>query len=263
MKNRAVFSLVLAVLLASGACLVSTAAAQEVFIQEGFEDIAEGALPEGWNEGFEYATHTQDIPDFGVTTEIVKTGSKSLKAFGPEKSWYGGVPMPKQVPVVSVEFWYYVVEGGRGFTLCVSPAQDDQKIYTGATYIVFLDGNVCGWHNVEGQPGNGEKVPLVPYETGKWSYLRVVVDFVSQTFDLWGGDSPAAVWDRPPDADNYLNRNPGDQREPVCTWLAFWIFDTATVTYVDDLLVYSGSEPAAADPAGKFATLWGEVKSGY
>jgi len=265
MKKQFVF-LALAVLFVWSACLVFDAEGQEIFIEEGFEDTSEGELPEGWRTAFEFPNaELADLPDFRVTTEIVKTGKKSLMVFHPEKSFYGAVPMPKQVQVVSVEFWYYVVEGGRGFTLCVSPAQDDQKIYMGATYIVFIDGNVTGWHNAPGQPMPEEKVPLVPYPLGEWQYLRVVVDFETQTFDLWSGDSPAAVRDRPPDADDYWNRNPGDQREPVSTWLAFWIFDTVTATYVDDLVVYEGATAIgmAVEPTDKCTNLWGEVKARY
>ena len=98
-----------------------------------------------------------------------------------------------------------------------------------------------------------------------WQYFRVVVDFETQTFDLWLGDSPAAVRDRPPDSDDYWNRNPDDQRAPVSTWLAFWIFDTVTATYVDDLVVYEGATPIgrAVEPTDKRATVWGEVKARY
>ena len=52
---------------------------------------------------------------------------------------------------------------------------------------------------------------------------------------------------------------------PLPSGVAFYTWGITAPGYVDDLLIYEGTDPLdlAVDPNGKLTTLWGHVKQAF
>jgi len=220
------------------------AVAQKILAQTGFEEFSVGATPDGW---------AQVGGGIDITDTTVKTGGRALVVAGTADGDALGVPLETETSIMSVEFWAYVQSGGRSFNLKVASA-DNISENNGGSYINWdadivrlYDGSA--WQEIGG------------FATDTWKYVRVVTDFTTSRFDFYAGDSREEVLAAPL-KEELPFRNPAFG--PIPTWVVFHVWSTAAPGYVDDLLVYEGSEPlsnlTAVEPGGKLAVLWGGIK---
>lgn len=263
MMKQAILGLVLALSFVLGISQVSISAEPQFLFQEGFEETPVGSIPEGWVKAVESMQNKRDVGNFEVTTDVAKTGEKSLKVFGKVNSYLVAAPLAKDVSIISVEFWFYIDAEGRAFSLLVTPAPEEQRLYKGAAYIIFFSGEVKAFHDFAGREWAEHQYPtLGKYEIGKWNYVRVVVDFNEQLLDFYMGDSREEVLKSEPLMEGFSLRS--GQIQPVATWVAFWLWDTTIPGYVDDVIAYEGAEPflpeTAVEPIGKLVTIWGKLK---
>lgn len=216
--------------------------AREVFLQTGFERDTVGKPPTDWEVQAEMME---------VSTEQVKTDNKSLAILGGANDDTIGVMIETDNPVISVEFWVYIMSGGRSFNF---------KIVTAETIGVNDGGVYINWDNNAVRLYNGATwVPIDDFKTDTWKYVRVVADVDRSEFELFFGDDRNEVIKD----DGYKNlafRNAATN--PTAQWVAFHVYGIFSPGYVDDLLIYEGSEPLNldVDPAGKLATTWGNIK---
>lgn len=224
--------------------LMKTATAQEVFAQTGFEEFADGKLPDDWE-----VVGGQ----FEVTKDTVKTDKKALAILGGADGDGLGVPIETENPIISVEFWIYIEGGGRSFNLKVATA-DNIGENNGCTYINW-DADIVRLYDGAAWQLIGE------FETDTWKYLRVVADVDKSEFDFYvGDDRNDALGAKPEKGLPFRNAALG----PVAKWVAFYTWGMASPGYIDDLLIYEGADPLdlAVDPNGKLTTFWGHVKHG-
>lgn len=103
-------------------------------------------------------------------------------------------------------------------------------------------------------------VAIGDFQFDMWKYVRVVADVSNSTFDYYVGDDRESALDSEP-VTGLAFRHAATN--PVAQWVIFHVYATVAQGFVDDLLVYEGSEPPAptsVDPKGKLTTYWGHVK---
>ena len=105
--------LILAVLL--NFAIVEITAAQEVYVQTGFEEFAVGNPPDDWE---------MTGGDFEVTKDTVKTDKKALAILGGADGDGLAAPIETDNPIVSVEFWIYIEGGARSLNIKVASADN-------------------------------------------------------------------------------------------------------------------------------------------
>ena len=231
-----IFTLILTTVLAQNVI------AQEVFLQTGFEEFALGEPPQEWEvtgEGFE------------VTDDTVKTDKKSFAILTGANDDRVGIPIETDNPIISVEFWVYIEDGGRSFNIKIASA-DNTAENNGGVYINWNEGAVrlydgAAWQEIRN------------FETDTWRYVRIVADVSKNEFDFYSGrDRNSALDARAESGLPFRN----DAIAPTAMWAVFSVYSITTPGYVDDLLIYEGEEPfnLAVDPAGKIATTWGHIK---
>ncbi len=222
--------------------VISTVNAQEVFLQTGFEKDTVGNPPNDWEVLAEMME---------VSTEQVKTDNKSLAILGGANDDTIGVPIETDNPVISVEFWVYIASGGRSFNFKVV-SSDSIRVNDGGVYI--------NWDNNTVRLYNGATwVPIDDFETDTWKYVRVVANVDKSEFEMYiGNDRDQALKDRGYNGLAFRNA----AVNPTVQWVAFHVYGIFSPGYVDDLLIYEGSEPLNldVDPQGKLATTWGNIK---
>ncbi len=223
--------------------VVSTVCAQEVFLQTGFEKDTVGNPPNDWEVQAEMME---------VSTEKAKTDNKSLAILGGANDETIGVLIETDNSIISVEFWVYIMSGGRSFNFKVV-SSDNIGINDGGVYI--------NWDNNTVRLFNGAAwVHIDDFETDTWKYVRVVADVKKSEFEMYiGNDRNQALKDRGHDGLAFRNA----AVNPTTQWVAFHVYGILSPGYVDDLLIYEGSEPLNldVDPKGKLATTWGNIKS--
>ena len=223
--------------------LVQTAIAQEVFVQNGFEEESLGKPPKDWEvrgNGFK------------VTDDEVKTDKRALGILQGANDDRVGVVIDTDNPVISVEFWAYIKGGGRSFNFKVV-TDEDQGQNNGGVYINWDANAVRLFDGAAWQP-------IDDFDTDKWRYVRVVADVSKSKFDFYAGeDRNDALSDKGKKGLPFRRA----ATNPVAKWISFHVYSIVAPGYVDDLLVYEGDEPLnlAVEPAGKLTTVWGHLKS--
>ncbi len=235
---------ILFIIFAMSLFIISIASAQEVYLQTGFEKDTVGKPPTDWEV-------QADSEMMEVSTEQVKTDNKSLGILGGAHDETIGVPIETDNPIISVEFWVYITSGGRSFNFKVVTS-DNITDNNGGPYInwdaekiQFFDGK--GWVHIDN------------FETETWKYVRVVADADKSEFEIYiGNDRNQALKDRGHDGLAFRNA----AKNPTAKWVTFHVYSIVSPGYVDDLLIYEGSEPLNldVDPKEKLATTWGNIK---
>ena len=222
--------------------LVGSTDAQKVFVQTGFEEFPTGNPPKDWEV---------IGGDFEVSGDTVKTDKKALAILGGGDGDGLGVPIETENPIISVEFWVYIEGGGRSFNLKVATA-DGFGENNGCTYINWDAGVVRLYDGAAWQL-------IGDFETDTWKYVYIVADVGKSEFDFYvGDDRNDALGAKPEKGLPFRNAALG----PVAKWVAFYTWGIIVPGYVDDLLVYEGSDALdlAVDPGGKLTTFWGHIK---
>ena len=223
--------------------LLQTAIAQEVFLQTGFEKESLGKPPADW-----------DIRGnmLEVTDDVVKTDKKSLGILGGANDDRVGIPIETENPVITVEFWVYIRNGGRSFNFRIVTSENHAQ-NNGSVYINWDAGMVRLFNGAAWQP-------IDDFETDEWRYVRVVADASKSKFDFYAGDDRNEAL-RDKGKKGLPFRNAAEFQVPK--WVSFHVYTIAAPGYVDDLLVYEGDEPLnlAVEPTEKLTTVWGHLKS--
>ena len=225
--------------------LLQTAIAQEVFLQTGFEKESLGKPPADW-----------DIRGnmLEVTDDVVKTDKKSLGILGGANDDRVGIPIETENPVITVEFWVYIKNGGRSFNFRIVTSENHAQ-NSGSVYINWDAGMVRLFNGAAWQP-------IDDFETDEWRYVRVVADASKSKFDFYAGDDRNEAL-RDKGKKGLPFRNAAEFQVPK--WVSFHVYTIAAPGYVDDLLVYEGDEPLnlAVEPTEKLTTVWGHLKSPF
>lgn len=237
-KGFAILFRVVAVVVLSLA-LTTGAVAQEILIQEGFEAHALEEFNGFW-EGF---------LGLEITSDLAKTGKKSLAIFGNTLIDTYSMPIDTDASIISVEFWVYIEEGGRSFSFKV--ASDDES-FDNAGPDIGWDKRFVYFYAHERWQEIGK------FETDKWKYVRIVANFDKSVFDFYSGDNRFKALRAKPESRIPFRR---DAAGPA-TRIVFHIKTMDAPAYVDSLLVYEGGNPIAlaVEPKRKLATMWGHLK---
>ena len=234
----------LTVVLVLNLAIVKTAISQEVFAQTGFEEFAVGNLPKDWEVVG---------GDFEVSGDTVKTDKKALAILGGADGDGLAVPIETENPIISVEFWVYIEGGGRSFNLKAASA-DNIGENNGCTYINW-DANIVRLYD------GAAWQPIGDFETDTWKYVRIVAGVGKSEFEFSSGDDrDDALGAKVEKGLAFRNAALG----PTAKWVVFYVWGQTVPGYVDDLLVYEGSDALdlAVEPVGKLTTFWGRVKRG-
>lgn len=229
--------------LVSSFILQETATADTVLLQTGFENFTVGEPPTDWEVRGN---------QMHVTDAAAKTGDKALGILGGANDDRVGVAIETENPVISVEFWVMIKGAGRSFNLKV--VSDDN--------IAGNDGGVyMNWNENAVRLYNGSAwVAIGDFQFDTWKYVRVVADVSKSTFDYYVGDDRDLALASDPIAGLAFRKA---ATNPVAQWVAFHVYSTVAQGFVDDLLIYEGSNPPSltpVEPRGKLATYWGNVK---
>ncbi len=234
---------ILLVTLISSFFLPRPVLAQKVLLQTGFEEFTVGEPPQDWEVRGN---------QMQVTDATVKTDDKALGILGGANDDSVGVAIDTENPIISVEFWVMVKGTGRSFNLKVV-SDDDIAVNDGGVYV--------NWNENAVRLYNGSAwVAIDDFQFDAWKYVRVVADVSKSTFDYYVGDDMDAAREATPKA-GLAFRNAATN--PVAQWVAFHVYSTVAQGFIDDLLIYEGSNPPSltpVEPKGKLTTYWGNVK---
>ena len=227
------------VVVLSSICVQSTPA-QKILEHTGFEDFPAG--------------NKEDV--FQASTDIVKTGKKSLEIFSEKQNqlhlW--GPELKTDAPIVSVEFWVYIERGKQSFAVNVNSAEEPFDNNAGGPYIEWNAG-VVRYHVHRGDPWRD----IFDYPVNKWNYVRIVANFEENLFDFYmEKNRETALASKP-------KRNLPFQDPAIATrpkWFIILAWAMTARGYIDDLLIYEGEKPMnlAVEPTAKLTTLWGRLK---
>ena len=234
---------ILLVALVSSLFLHQTANAEKVLLQTGFEEFTVGEPPKDWEVRGN---------QMQVTDATVKTDNKALGILGGANDDRVGVAIETENPVISVEFWVMIKGTGRSFNLKVV-SDDNIAVNDGGVYV--------NWNANAVRLYNGSAwVAIDDFQFDAWKYVRVVADVSKSTFDYYVGDDMEAAREATPKAGLAFRKA---ATNPVAQWVAFHVYSTVAQGFVDDLLIYEGSNPPSltpVEPNGKLTTYWGNVK---
>ncbi len=220
-----------------------TAHAEKVLLQTGFEEFTVGEPPKDWEVR---GTQMQ------VTDATVKTDNKALAILGGANDDRVGVAIDTENPIISVEFWVMVKGAGRSFNLKVV-SDDNIAVNDGGVYM--------NWNENAVRLYNGSAWAAIDdFQFDAWKYVRVVADVSKSTFDYYVGDDIDTARAATPKA-GLAFRNAATH--PVTQWVVFHVYSTVAQGFVDDLLIYEGSNPpspTSVELNGKLATYWGQLK---
>lgn len=220
-----------------------TAIAQKVLLQTGFEEFTVGEPPTDWSVRGN---------QMQVTDATVRTDNKALGILGGANDDSIGVAIDTENPIITVECWVYIKGAGRSFNLKVV-SNENIAVNDGGVYI--------NWNANAVRLYNGSAwVAIDDFQFDEWKYIRVVADVSKSTFDYYVGD----------DVDTARAADPISGLEfrkaatnPVAQWVAFHVYSSVAQGFIDDLLIYEGTEPPSAtpvEPTGKITTFWGNIK---
>ena len=238
-----IIPLILIATLISSLFFTQIASAEKVLLETGFEDFSVGEPPPDWEVRGN---------QMQVTDATVKNGSKALGILGGANDDRVGVAIDTENPIISVEFWAYIMGEGRSFNLKVI-SDDNIATNDGGVYV--------NWNANAVRLYNGSAwVPIGDFPFGAWKYVRVVADVSKSTFDYYVGDDMDSAREATPITGLAFRKA---ATNPVTQWVAFHVYSTVAQGFVDDLLIYEGSNPPSVtpvEPKGKLATYWGNLK---
>lgn len=241
-NTRFLVCFALVAVFALSSCLLQTAVAQEVFVQNGFEKETLGKPPKDWDvvgNGFE------------VRDDEVKTDKRALAILQGANDDRVGYAIETENPIITAEFWVYIKSGGRSFNFRIVTSENHAQ-NNGSVYINWDADMVRLFNGAAWQP-------IDDFETDKWRYVRIVADASKSKFDFYAGnDRNEALRDKGKKGLPFRNA----AEFPVPKWVSFHVYSIAAPGYVDDLLVYEGDEPLnlAVEPTEKLTTVWGHIK---
>ena len=231
------------VTLVSSLFLQQTANADKVLVQTGFEEFTVGEPPKDWEVRGN---------QMKVTDATVKTENKALGILGGANDDRVGVAIETENPIISVEFWVMIKGTGRSFNLKVV-SDDNIAVNDGGVYM--------NWNANAVRLYNGSAwVAIGDFQFDAWKYVRVVADVSKSTFDYYVGDDRDMALESTPKTGLAFRKA---ATNPVAQWVVFHVYSTVAQGFVDDLLVYEGSNPPSltpVEPKGKLATYWGKLK---
>lgn len=243
---KTTLSIILFMLVTAFVCsliLTPTVAAQQILVQTGFEEFTLGAPPTDWEVRGD---------QFQVSDDTVKTENKSLGILGGANDDRVGVAIDTENPVISVECWVYVKGAGRSFNLKVVSSDNIAENNGG----VYMNWNENALRLYDGSAW----VPIDVFQFESWNYIRVVADVSTSQFDYYvGKDRDEALLDEGIKGLAFRNA----AVNPVAKWVVFHVYSSVAQGFIDDLLIYEGSDPpnlAPVDPKGKLTTFWGQMK---
>ena len=235
---------ILLVTLVSSLFFTQTVIAQKVLVQTGFEEFTVGDPPADWV--------VAKGDQMQVTDATVKTDNKALGILGGANDDSIGVAIDTENPIITVECWVYIKGAGRSFNLKVV-SNENITVNDGGVYI--------NWNANAVRLYNGSAwVPIDDFQFDAWKYIRVVADVSKSTFDYYVGDDVDTARATDPKTGLAFRKA---ATNPVAQWVAFHVYSSVAQGFVDDLLIYEGSNPPSVtpvEPNGKLATYWGNVK---
>jgi len=225
--------------------------AGDLIIFETFEDYDVDSDPDGWN--------ADDTIYMDVVDSIVKNGNNSLKIECPTDDRDVWIEFGKSVEVVSVEFWVFPSTANRTITLLMlngSVERADGGPYLGwgaqgAGALARYSGGAWG--------PTGEN-----FDDNEWTYVKVVADATRspKSFDVYLSKDRDKLPDEP-QLKNVPYRSTNMSAFDRVLFLGW--SDMAGPAYIDDFLVYEGTERPgllfAVEPVGKLATQWGLIRT--
>ncbi len=225
----------------------------DVLVLDTFENSIIGEIPKDWQ------VKDGVIPDeFSVVDSPVKNGSKALKVNSAANDHDMWIEFGKSVTVASVEFWIYPDQAGRSVSFLMlngSSARGDAGPYL--SWAAGTEGMLTRY-------SGGWGATNTPFDAQEWTYVKIVADSDTDTFDVYLGAGPGDLPTAPQEAVlPYRVPTDGFDRIMFLGW-----DNVAGPAYVDDVLVYEGDvRPegviAPVEPEYKTATVWGAVKSAY
>lgn len=234
---------ILLISLVSSVFLQQIANADKVLVQTGFEEFTVGEPPTDWEVRGN---------QMQVTDATVKTDNKALGILGGANDDRVGVAIDTENPVISVEFWVMIKGTGRSFNLKVVSADDIAENNGG----VYMNWNANAVRLYDGSAW----VAIGDFQFDAWKYVRVVADVGKSTFDYYVGDDRDMALESTPKTGLAFRKA---ATNPVAQWVVFHVYSTVAQGFVDDLLIYEGSNPPSltpVEPKGKLATYWGKLK---
>lgn len=222
----------------------------EILVQTGFEGDDVGELPQEPEDAWQVSG-----AGFEVSGDVVKEGGKSLAMVGGDGDQALGVLFETGSGKITAEFWLYIDGAERSLTVFV------QEFGSGLTDWA-ASGPYINWiaDSARHYPGAWEDIG--EFTSGKWRYVRLVVDLDASSYDIYFGDTPAEVHAGDPVGEDLGFRT---AITPPPGKVVFGTYGLATMAYVDDLLIYEGDVIPeglfAVEPKDKLTLTWGEVKT--
>jgi hypothetical protein len=226
----------------------------QVLISDDFESGVVGDIPPGWQTKDGVTTD-----EFAVVDSTVKNGSKALKVNSAADDHDMWIEFGRSVTVASVEFWIYPEQVGRGVNFLMlngSIARGDAGPYL--SWGAGTDGMLTRYAAGAWGPTN------TPFDIQKWTYVKIVANSDTDTFDIYLGDGPDALPGAPQEAGvPYRAATDGFDRIMFLGWNS-----VVGPGYIDDILAYEGDvRPegviTAVELENKTTATWGAVKSEY
>jgi hypothetical protein len=240
-------------LLTISIAVVPFAFAGDLIVFEDFEDYEAEEDPEGWD--------TDNTSFMDVVEDPVKNGEKSLKIHCPTDEQDVWIEFGREVQVVSVEFWIFPSTSSRTLSLLMlngSVARENAGPYLGwgscqAGFLCRYTGGAWGSTGIR-------------FEDNEWTYVKVVADLTRspKSYDVYLGEGPDKLPDEP-QGKNIPYRSTAMSAFDRVLFLGWG--DVAGPGYIDDFLVYEGTErpsgifSISVEWMGKLATKWGAVRN--
>jgi len=233
--------------------MLSIPAFADVLVSDDFEDSVLGEIPAGWQ-----AKDGVLAEEFPVVDSLVKNGSKALKVNSAADDHDIWIEFGKSVTVATVEFWIYPDQAGRSVSFLMLNGSSDRA--DAGPYL----GWAAGTDGMLTRYSGGWAATNTAFDVQQWTYVKIVADSDTDTFDIYLGSGPDDLPDAPQEPDvPYRVATEGFDRIMFLGWSS-----VVGPAYVDDVLVYEGAlRPEGVvtpvEPEDKAATAWGAVKSSY
>lgn len=224
--------------------------AGEILVQTGFEEDDVGDLPQNPDDSWQASG-----AGFEISSDVVKTGSKSLAMMGGAGNQGLGVFFETSSSVITAEFWLYI--DGVERSLCVLVQETNSALTDWAASGPYINWIADG---IRHYPGAWEDIG--EFVSGKWHYIRLVVDIGNASHDVYIADTPEEAHASDPVGKDLGFRTP---IAPPPGKVVFSTYDLASWAYIDDLLIYEGNIVPeglfAVAPGGKLTSTWGNIKA--
>ncbi len=229
--------------------MISSLSYGDILIQTGFEDDDVGQLPQEPEK-----TWQASGAGFEVSSDVVKEGGKSLAMVGGGGNQALGVSFETSSSVITAEFWLYIDGVERSLTVFVQEPNSDLTDWAAS-------GPYINWIGEGARHYPGAWEDIGEFTSGKWHYVRLVVDLGTSSYDMYVEDTVAEAHAGDPIGEDLGFRT---AIAPPPGKVVFGTYGLVTIAYVDDLLIYEGDILPegifAIAQEGKLASTWGEVK---